>query len=74
MQFERRKDFAVRTELDINRDLELGELKWNEESVTLEIVNIFLQETPVRDEMVNLMKISTGFDTSVTEFLSLNIG
>ena len=48
MRFERRKDFAVRTELEIDGDLEFGEPKWRGESVTLEVVNSFLQETAGR--------------------------
>ena len=47
MWFERRKDFAVRTELEIDGNLEFGEPKWMGENVTLE-VNRFLQETPGR--------------------------
>ena len=48
MWFERRKDFAVRTEFEIDGDLEFGELKWRGESVTLVMVNSFLHETPGR--------------------------
>ena len=48
MWFERRKDLAVRTELDIEVEFEFGEPKWRGESVTLEVVNSFLHETPGR--------------------------
>ena len=37
MRFERRKDFAVSTELQIDGALEFGEPKWRGESVTLEV-------------------------------------
>ena len=43
-----RGDFAVRAELEIDGDLEFGELKWRGEIVTLVVVNSFLQETPGR--------------------------
>ena len=43
----RRKDFAVRLELETDWSLEFGEPKWGE-SVTLVVVNSFLQETPGR--------------------------
>ena len=46
--FERRKDFAVRAELEIGGDFEFGELKWRGEIVTLVVVNSFLHETPGR--------------------------
>ena len=48
MWFQRRKDFAVRAELEKDGDLEFGELKWMGESVTLVVVNSFLHETPGR--------------------------
>ena len=44
----RRKDFAVRPEVETDWGLELGEPKWRGESVTTVVVNSFLQETPGR--------------------------
>ena len=44
----RRKDFAVRPELQTVWDLEFGEPKWRGESVPLVVVNSFLQEQPGR--------------------------
>ena len=41
MLFERRKDFAVRTELEIDVDFEFREPKWRGESVTFEVLNSF---------------------------------
>ena len=41
MRFDRRNDFVVRIELDIDEDLEFGEPKWRGESVPLEVENMF---------------------------------
>ena len=46
--FERRKDFAVRAELERGGDFEFGELKWRGEIVTLVVVNSFLHTPPGR--------------------------
>ena len=51
MRFERRKDFAVRTEFEIDGDLEFGEPKWRGESVTLEVVNSFFYKKLPEDEV-----------------------
>ena len=48
IRLERRKDFAVRPELETDWDLEFGEPKWRGESATLVVVNSLLQETPGR--------------------------
>ena len=48
MRFERRNEFAVPTELEIDGDLEFEKPKRRRESVTLEVVNSFLLETPRR--------------------------
>ena len=48
IRLDRRKDFAVRPELETDWGLEFGEPKWRGESVTLVVVNSFLPETPGR--------------------------
>ena len=51
----RRKDFAVRPELETDWDLEFGEPKWRGESATLVVVNSFYKKH--QEDEVKIQKV-----------------